>query len=190
MPVAVHQADDVRQAFAVEHTRVVPVLGFWQDVIPTFDRLGLQHPQEGVVRGHLKPDDARFADLALEHMSSLYSAALRMTLAMDDIATLKRKAQEARLKAATSTTEDLRRIMGALDLAYEPRQLQWAEQVKHNVGGNPIRFKASATLQLDERWKDELTLAQQWWIDLKTCSAQRRNQALLKASLSESMAGG
>jgi glutamate dehydrogenase/leucine dehydrogenase len=31
------------------------------DVIPAFDRLGLLHPQEGVVRGHLKPADAQFS---------------------------------------------------------------------------------------------------------------------------------
>ena len=30
------------------------------DVIPAFERLGLHHPQEGVVRGHLQPDDRQF----------------------------------------------------------------------------------------------------------------------------------
>lgn len=30
------------------------------DVIPAFERLGLHHPQEGVVRGHLRPDDRQF----------------------------------------------------------------------------------------------------------------------------------
>jgi glutamate dehydrogenase/leucine dehydrogenase len=30
------------------------------DVIPAFDRIGLLHPQEGVVRGHLHPDDVQF----------------------------------------------------------------------------------------------------------------------------------
>jgi glutamate dehydrogenase/leucine dehydrogenase len=30
------------------------------DVIPAFERLGLQHPQEGVVRGHLRPGAAEF----------------------------------------------------------------------------------------------------------------------------------
>ncbi|HEX6133778.1 MAG TPA: Glu/Leu/Phe/Val dehydrogenase dimerization domain-containing protein [Longimicrobiales bacterium] len=30
------------------------------DVIPAFERLGLHHPQEGVVRGHLHPDDRTF----------------------------------------------------------------------------------------------------------------------------------
>lgn len=33
------------------------------DVIPAFERLGLQHPQEGVVRGHLNPDAETFASL-------------------------------------------------------------------------------------------------------------------------------
>jgi glutamate dehydrogenase (NAD(P)+) len=30
------------------------------DVIPAFERIGLHHPQEGVVRGHLRPDDRQF----------------------------------------------------------------------------------------------------------------------------------
>jgi glutamate dehydrogenase/leucine dehydrogenase len=30
------------------------------DVIPAFERLGLHHPQEGVVRGHVRPDDRQF----------------------------------------------------------------------------------------------------------------------------------
>jgi len=30
------------------------------DVSPAFERLGLHHPQEGVVRGHLHPDDRQF----------------------------------------------------------------------------------------------------------------------------------
>jgi glutamate dehydrogenase/leucine dehydrogenase len=31
------------------------------EVIPTFERLGLLHPQQGIVRGHLDPDGPRFA---------------------------------------------------------------------------------------------------------------------------------
>lgn len=31
------------------------------DVIPAFDRIGLGHPQDGVVRGHLRPDDTEYA---------------------------------------------------------------------------------------------------------------------------------
>jgi glutamate dehydrogenase/leucine dehydrogenase len=30
------------------------------EVLPSFERIGLQHPQEGVVRGHVRPDDAGF----------------------------------------------------------------------------------------------------------------------------------
>ena len=33
------------------------------DVIPTFDRLGLTHPQEGVVRGHLQPAADTFLEI-------------------------------------------------------------------------------------------------------------------------------
>lgn len=33
------------------------------DVIPAFERLGLHHPQEGVVRGHLRPDAATFQQI-------------------------------------------------------------------------------------------------------------------------------
>jgi glutamate dehydrogenase/leucine dehydrogenase len=31
------------------------------EVVPAFERLGMHHPQEGVVRGHLRPDAAGFA---------------------------------------------------------------------------------------------------------------------------------
>ncbi|CAN5686555.1 Glu/Leu/Phe/Val dehydrogenase family protein [soil metagenome] len=33
------------------------------DVIPAFNRIGLQHPQKGVVRGHVRPTDDEFADI-------------------------------------------------------------------------------------------------------------------------------
>lgn len=33
------------------------------DVIPTFERLGLHHPQEGIVRGHLQPDARAFGEM-------------------------------------------------------------------------------------------------------------------------------
>src|SRR5690606_16063161 len=32
------------------------------DVIPAFTRMGLQHPQEGVVRGHLRHDGPGFSE--------------------------------------------------------------------------------------------------------------------------------
>jgi hypothetical protein len=30
------------------------------EVVPIIQELGLSHPQEGVVRGHLRPDEDRF----------------------------------------------------------------------------------------------------------------------------------
>lgn len=33
------------------------------DVIPAFEHLGLHHPQEGVVRGHLRPDEQTFREV-------------------------------------------------------------------------------------------------------------------------------
>lgn len=40
------------------------------DVIPTFERLGLRHPQEGVVRGHLRPDVEGF-DRVMERLDEI-----------------------------------------------------------------------------------------------------------------------
>jgi glutamate dehydrogenase/leucine dehydrogenase len=34
-----------------------------RDVVPAFERVGLRHPQEGVVRGHLRPEAARFGEV-------------------------------------------------------------------------------------------------------------------------------
>ena len=53
------------------------------DVIPAFERLGLHHPQEGVVRGHLGPDDRQFRTI-MERMQAGVSAPINATT--DDIA--------------------------------------------------------------------------------------------------------
>lgn len=34
-----------------------------RDVIPTFRRIGLEHPQEGVIRGHYRPDHAGYLEI-------------------------------------------------------------------------------------------------------------------------------
>jgi glutamate dehydrogenase/leucine dehydrogenase len=46
------------------------------DVIPAFDRIGLLHPQEGVVRGHLQPEEARFREI-MGHLQEGVKAELR-----------------------------------------------------------------------------------------------------------------
>lgn len=45
------------------------------DVIPAFERLGLAHPQQGVIQGHLQPDAGTFATV-LEHMGTGVQAPL------------------------------------------------------------------------------------------------------------------
>jgi len=44
-------------------------------------------------------------------------------------------------------------ILQPLGLAFDPRQLAWAEAEKHEVAGNHVRFDAKSDLVLDEGWK-------------------------------------
>ena len=59
-------------------------------------------------------------------------------------------------------------LMEDLSLSFDPRQLEWASQVRHNVGGNGMRRSRSSELQLDEKWRDHLTLLQKLTIDAGT----------------------
>jgi glutamate dehydrogenase/leucine dehydrogenase len=52
------------------------------DVIPTFRRLGLSHPQEGVVRGHKRPDGAGFARM-IEALDGGVNAPVHGALGLD-----------------------------------------------------------------------------------------------------------
>lgn len=54
------------------------------DVIPTFERLGLRHPQEGVVRGHLSPDAEGF-DRVMQRMDAGVSAPVAGDVAVDGV---------------------------------------------------------------------------------------------------------
>jgi hypothetical protein len=59
-------------------------------------------------------------------------------------------------------------LMRELGLSFYPRQLEWASQVRHNVGGNGMRRSNSSELKLDEKWRDEFTLVQKLAIDAGT----------------------
>lgn len=59
-------------------------------------------------------------------------------------------------------------LMQELGLSFDPRQLDWASQVRHNVGGNGMRRTSSSELKLDEKWRDEFTLLQKLAIDAGT----------------------
>jgi Sulfotransferase family len=59
-------------------------------------------------------------------------------------------------------------LMRDLGLSYDPQQLEWASQVRHNVGGNGMRRSRSSELKLDEKWRDHFTLLQKLTIDAGT----------------------
>jgi glutamate dehydrogenase/leucine dehydrogenase len=52
------------------------------DVLPIFDELGLGHPQEGVVRGHLQPDETAFRTV-MRRMGDGVEAPVRGALGVD-----------------------------------------------------------------------------------------------------------
>lgn len=62
----------------------------------------------------------------------------------------------------------LDRLLARLGLLFDPRQLQWASGVHHNVGGNGMRRGNSSELKLDERWRNHFTLPQKLAIDIGT----------------------
>ncbi|MGH7507608.1 MAG: Glu/Leu/Phe/Val dehydrogenase dimerization domain-containing protein, partial [Longimicrobiales bacterium] len=53
------------------------------EVLPTFERLGLHHPQEGIVRGHIQPDAAGFQQI-MARMDSGVAARLTGDHVIDD----------------------------------------------------------------------------------------------------------
>lgn len=59
-------------------------------------------------------------------------------------------------------------LMAELGLEFDPVQLQWASQTRHNVGGNGMRRSSSSELKLDEQWRDRFNLLQKLAIDAAT----------------------
>jgi hypothetical protein len=62
----------------------------------------------------------------------------------------------------------LQSVLAPLGLPFDHTQLAWAEAEKHEVAGNHIRFDATSTLVLDEAWKDSLSRARQFAIEVGT----------------------
>jgi Sulfotransferase family len=59
-------------------------------------------------------------------------------------------------------------LMEELGLSFDPRQLEWASEVRHNVGGNGMRRCRSSELKLDEKWRKHFNLLQKLAIDAGT----------------------
>ena len=67
----------------------------------------------------------------------------------------------------------LQAMLEPLGLEFHPRQLAWAEQMKHSFAGNHARWQAKSELILDERWKDCFSPVQRRLIDLGTILSRR-----------------
>jgi len=72
----------------------------------------------------------------------------------------------------------LDRILEPLGLSFHPRQLQWAEQVKHSFAGNHVRMQRTSELILDERWKHLLSPTQKLLIEIGTFLSRHRTPQL------------
>ena len=66
----------------------------------------------------------------------------------------------------TSPAVELRRIMHATGVTFEESQIAWSEAVRHNVGGNHMRFSRDHTIRLDEKWRVALSRHQRVLLDL------------------------
>jgi len=61
-------------------------------------------------------------------------------------------------RLASDPSGELRGVMDAIGLAYEPGQIEdFKSGERHNVGGNRMRFDGDTRVRLDERWRRELT---------------------------------
>ena len=69
---------------------------------------------------------------------------------------------------ALNPEKALRALMERLGLSFNPSQLQWAIQERHNVGGNNMRFGKSSELTLDDHWRKKLSLGQRLAISAGT----------------------
>lgn len=63
-------------------------------------------------------------------------------------------------------------LMHQIGLEFDPQQLDWASQVRHNVGGNQMRWSEESRLSLDETWRKELTFTQKFAIDTGTLAGR------------------
>jgi len=70
----------------------------------------------------------------------------------------------------------LDQILEPLGLRFNPRQLHWAEQLKHSFAGNHVRKQSKSELVLDERWKHRLSPGQISLIGVGTVLSQNRKR--------------
>jgi len=63
-------------------------------------------------------------------------------------------------------------LMHQIGLEFDPQQLDWANQVRHNVGGNHMSWSEESRLSLDETWREKLSFTQKFAIDTGTLAGR------------------
>jgi hypothetical protein len=63
-------------------------------------------------------------------------------------------------------------LMRQIGLEYDPGQLDWANEVRHNAGGNRMRWQGTSELKLDDAWREKLTFPQKLAIDAGTIAGR------------------
>lgn len=100
---------------------------------------------------------------------------------------------------AREPRRELERIVRFLGLEPEPERFdEWRKLVRHNYGGNKMRFGESDEIRLDESWRSGLRANQKLWIRASTFPARFRHGAMLslahrvfvgKRGISEELSG-
>jgi hypothetical protein len=130
------------------------------DVFPIF----VQRDPKGQISSYLRKKQGNLLKLIYRYVTS-----------SRDIYDLVKRAPHAIVHYEQLVREPeltLSSLMHQLGLEYDPRQLDWAKQVRHNIGGNRMRRATESELRLDESWRHKLTLAQKLAIDAATIPAR------------------
>ena len=65
------------------------------------------------------------------------------------------------------------KMVNYLGVEYIPEQVSdWATGVRHNLGGNRMRWGQSSEIRVDDKWKQHLNFRQRMQIDLATLPAR------------------
>jgi hypothetical protein len=75
-------------------------------------------------------------------------------------------------RLASRPAEVVSEIMGMLGLPFEPGQLDFAGQDRHNIGGNRMRFSKDSTIALDQAWQSGLDPLQKVTVGLVSKAAR------------------
>ena len=81
---------------------------------------------------------------------------------------------------ARQTRPSLCRVMGWIGLSIDESQLQWRQGIRRDIGGNRMRIGGSSFIQVDQSWKQGLTIAEIIKLTLFTLPIRLRSKWLYR----------